>query len=109
MFYTVYSVYNVYSDLYAQYAVYVIPVFICYIQYMTYYQRVYCYRVFESIDNLALVLAVESALGHVELRRDSLDIYIPEGSGLTQFLLVWADHLIPLDHLDFYRHRIDKY
>jgi hypothetical protein len=76
---------------------------------MTYYQRVYCYRVRESTDKKKVTSAVDRAGGHWEYRRDSIDLYIPEGTALTQFLLVWADHLTPLDYLDFYRPRIDKY
>jgi hypothetical protein len=75
---------------------------------MTYYQRVYCYRVRESIRGQVVAAAAVLAGGHWELRRDSIDVYIPEGAGLTQFLLVWADHLTALDYLDFYRPRIDK-
>ena len=76
---------------------------------MTYYQRVYCYRVRESIREQEVAAAAVLAGGHVEYRRDAIDVYIPDGTGLTQFLLVWADSVIALDYLDFYRPRIDKY
>jgi hypothetical protein len=70
---------------------------------MTYYQRVYCYRIRESTREKTIVAAAVSAGGHVEYRRDCIDVYIPEDAGLTQFLLAWSDHLMPLDYLDFYR------
>ena len=76
---------------------------------MTYYQRVYCYRIRESTDKKTIRDLAVLAGGHVEYRRDAIDVYIPEGTGLTQFLLVWADSVIALDYLDFYRPRIDKY
>ena len=76
---------------------------------MCYYQRVYCYRVQESSDLTAIMFAVDRAGGHCEYRRDCIDLYIPDSILLTQFLLVWADHLTHKDYLDFYRTAIDKY
>jgi 5-enolpyruvylshikimate-3-phosphate synthase len=75
---------------------------------MTYYQRVYCYRVRESQREQVVAAEAVSAGGHVEYRRDCIDVYIPEGTGLTQFLLAWSDHLMHLDYLDFYRASCDQ-
>jgi hypothetical protein len=70
---------------------------------MHYYTRVYCYRILIPQHESSIILAVEALGGHVEYRRDVIDLYIPESVQLTLFLLRWSPSLMPLDWLDFHK------
>ena len=71
------------------------------------YLRYRCYR----ISELDLELVIQNWLRarwrncpyrvRIELRRDCIDVFMPESSLHTEFLLVWGSHVQHHDYLDY--------
>lgn len=71
------------------------------------YLRYHCYR----ISNLQDELPIQNWLRarwhachyrvRIELRRDCIDVYMPEGELLTLFLIVWGAQVQHHDYLDY--------
>jgi hypothetical protein len=67
-----------------------------------YYNHVRCYRI-KNITSEADILALARKLGiQIQYRCDCIDLFVPNGAGLTQLILKWGSHLEYLSWLDYH-------
>ena len=69
------------------------------------YKHIRCYRILPAGWTCERkLLSRAEALGfRVEYRRDLADIFIPEGSSATLFLLEFGQYLLHVSYLDYHR------
>ena len=70
------------------------------------YVLIYCFRIVNYSREREILTAACRSGGFPEYRRDRVDIFMPEGPELTEFLLRYQEGLERLEFLDY---RVAKY
>ena len=70
------------------------------------YVQIHCFRIKDYRKETEILREACSAGGFPEYRLDRVDIFIPEGPGLTGFLLRYQEGLERLEFMDY---RVAKY